>query len=135
MQPPRAALTAPLHEKLYIYLRTLPFLHFIGEYKRHINAEEARDLTIHPILDRVKEFCNELSPTIGLQVDEKTSITSIAEFPEFLSCHALGLSKLVHQATGVKSERRDLIAISNEALKLLHAYVFHQWHRTVVVKF
>lgn len=129
-QPPRAALTAPLHEKLYIYLRTLPFLHFIGEYKRHINAEEARDLTIHPILDRVKEFCNELSPTIGLQVDERTPITSIAEFPEFLSCHALGLSKLVHQATGVKSERRDLLAISNEAIKLLHAYVFHQWHRT-----
>lgn len=130
MQQPRAALTTPLHEKLYIYLRTLPFFHFVGEYTRHIRAEEALELTVHPIPDKVNEFCNALSREMGFQVNERVPVTSIADFPEFLSRHTLEFSKLVQHATGIKSERRELLGISDAALKVLHAYVFHQWHRT-----
>lgn len=122
--------STPLHERLYIYLRTLPFFHFVGEYERHIRAEEALDLAILPVLNEVNEFCKELTPWAGPDVNAHTPVTSIAQFPEFLSNHALALSKLVHQATGIKSERRDLIDIIDEVKKVLFAYVFHQSDRT-----
>jgi hypothetical protein len=129
-EQPRPAVAAPLHEKLYIYLRTLPFFHFVGEYKRHFRAEESVGVQAHLIQSELKAFCERLSSETQLQIDESVPITSISEFPQFLSRHAQELCKLVQHATGIKSERRDLLGISDAVRKVLHAYVFHQWHRT-----
>jgi hypothetical protein len=121
---------APLHERLYVYLRTLPFYHFIGEYKRLIQEEEALltqgaeplQIVLQPILDSADDLCNEISQSMGRHIDTETLVMSIAKFPEFLKHHALALSKILHHATGIKSERRDLLGINDEALKVLHTY-------------
>ena len=123
--------TAPaLHERIYIYLRTLPFYHFIGEYKRIVKAAEDLVSNANPILEQMGGFCEDLSEESGTVIHADTPITSIMEFPDFLSRYSLPLGKLVQQATDIRSNRRDLIGITGEAQKLLHAYVFHQWHKT-----
>ncbi|MFC4729601.1 hypothetical protein [Coralloluteibacterium thermophilus] len=120
----------PLHERIYIYLRTLPFYHFIGEYKRIVKAQEDVVSHVQSVREQMGEFCKHLSKEIGTDVDADTPITSIMEFPEFLARHSLPLGKLVQLATGIKNNQRDLTGITGETKKLLHAYVFHQWHKT-----
>ncbi len=122
--------TPPLHERIYIYLRTLPFYHFIGEYKRIVKAEEDVVQNARPVLEQMGEFCKNLSEECKTVIHADTPITSIMEFPDFLNRYSLPLGKLVQQATDIRSNRRDLIGITGETQKLLHAYVFHQWHKT-----
>lgn len=121
--------SSPLHEKIYIYLHTLPFFHYVGELKENLETAEI-DWVTYPAYEQIDAFCKELSERTGEDIRADTPITSIEEFPDFLSRYSLPLGKLVKHVTGIHSERRDLLSITDEARKVLHAYVFHQWHRT-----
>jgi hypothetical protein len=51
---------------------------------------------------------------------------SVKSFPLFVDANALELAKLIQRATGISSERRDIMNIRNASSKVLCTYVFHQ---------
>lgn len=115
----------PLHEALYTRIRALPLLHFVGEYQNIIRMAQ---LATHvpPLLDQITQFCETLPRTFGIRIQPHNHITSIEAFGSFVEEHALAVGKLVKQATGISSNRRDLLGIRNHAAKVLHAYLHHQ---------
>jgi len=126
--PPSSPLTskepAPIHERLYIYLLTLPFLHFVGEYQRIVESEneELSKYKIEPLFAHI-------SSQLG-RSDLLRPVTSLATIHDFLRTHADELASLVHQATGYELKCSEIPNIADETQKVLHAYVFHEWHRT-----
>lgn len=116
----------PLHEAIYTYVRILPFLNFVGEYQKVIELSQV-DGQVNTIKDRIEEFCRELSGTLGTIVHPLTPVTSVEAFPKFVDTNALALAKLIEDATGIASERRDLLKIVNAASKVLCSYVHHEW--------
>ena len=120
---------APLHEALYTYLRTLPFHHFVGEYKEVI--ETARiDTPAHSIRRELKAFCGDLSDQLGEPIASDTPVTSIDQFPLFVEENATTLRKLVKAAIDLDIRNDalpDVIPLSN---KVLHSHVFHEWGET-----
>lgn len=115
----------PLHEALYTRIRALPLLHFVGEYQTII---ERAQLTapVPPIHDQIAQFCEVLPKKIGVSIQPHNPIMSIQSLDDFVDEHALPLAKLIKQATGISSNRRDLLNIRNQAAKVLHAHLFHQ---------
>ncbi|HEL4137502.1 TPA: hypothetical protein UM345_000020 [Stenotrophomonas maltophilia] len=116
---------APIHERLYIYLITIPFLHFVGEYQRIIESENEAlsKYKIEPL------FAHALSSPSESD-DLLRPVTSLATIHSFLKTHAKELARLVHQATGEEFRSSEIPNIADETQKVLHAYVFHEWHRT-----
>lgn len=115
----------PIHERLYIYLINLPFLHFVGEYQRIIESENEAlsKYKIEPL------FAHALSSPSESD-DLLRPVTSLAAIHSFLKTHAKELARLVHQATGEEFRSSEIPNIAEETQKVLHAYVFHEWHRT-----
>ncbi|WP_422346713.1 hypothetical protein [Stenotrophomonas sp. DR009] len=115
---------APIYERLYIYLITLPFLHFVGEYQRIIESENEAlsKYKIEPL------FAHALSSPSESD-DLLRPVTSLAAIHSFLQTHANELAHLVHQATGYELRSSEIKNIADETQKVLHAYVFHEWHR------
>lgn len=127
-QPPPGVIikkSSPIHERLYIYLLTLPFLHFVGEYQRIIESEndELRKYKIEPL------FAHSISSPTECDALLRP-VTSLAAIHPFLQTHANELARLVHQATGYELRSSEITNIADETQKVLHAYVFHEWHRT-----
>lgn len=129
-RPRKLRTSQALPELIYTYLRTLPIFHWVGEMTTEVLKRAEIEIQIKPIYGDIENFCKSLSNQTGRDTHADTPITSIDGFPEFLTEHALALGKLIESATGIHSNRRDLIGIQNEAIKVLHAYAFHQWHRT-----
>ena len=121
--------TAPLGEVIYTYLRTLPFLHFVGAYKELLSTSKLSDTT-KPILSEINAFCTKLGTTHHAEIHAYTPVTSIEEFPVFFGTHVSDFIKLVNAATGISTQRRDLVDKLGYASKVLHMYVFHQNGRT-----
>jgi len=119
-----------LSELIYTYLRTLPFFHWVGEMTTAILRDAEIEIPIKSIQGEIDHFCKSLSNQTGRDIHGDTPFLSIDSFHEFATQHVLALGKLIESATGIQSNKRDLISIQNEARKVLHAYVFHQWHRT-----
>lgn len=117
--------SAPAHERLYIYLLTLPFLHFVGEYQQVVESEndELRKYNIEPL------FAHSISSPTECNALLRP-VTSLAAIHAFLQTHANELARLVHQATGEEFRSSEIPNIADETQKVLHAYVFHEWHRT-----
>lgn len=115
----------PIHERLYIYLLTLPFLHFVGEYQRIVESEneELSKYQIEPLFTQALS-----SPSEGDAL--LRPVTSLAAIHSFLQTNANELARLVHQATGYELRSSEITNIADETQKVLHAYVFHEWHRT-----
>lgn len=120
---------SPVHEQVYVYLRTLPLFHWVGEYTNVLELAKI-DIPVKPIRGDIEHFCKTLSSSLGGAIGGRTPVTSIDGFPAFGTEHASAFGKLIKAATGIQSEKRDLIGILNEANKVLHAYVFRRWHRT-----
>ncbi|MBB6188215.1 hypothetical protein [Rhodanobacter sp. MP7CTX1] len=116
----------PLPEALYTYLRILPFLNFVGEYQEVIELSRVGN-QVDPILDKIDNFCSELSIAMQSEVHHNTPITSVEGFPAFVDSNSLALAKLVQHATGIASERRDILKIVNASSKVLCSYVHHEW--------
>lgn len=116
---------APLHERLYIYLLTLPFLHFVGEYQQVVESEngELSKYKIEPLFAHAISSPTECDALLR-------PVTSLAAIHFFLQTHANELARLVHQATGYELRSSEITNIADETQKVLHAYVFHEWHRT-----
>jgi hypothetical protein len=119
-----------LSELLYTYLRTLPFFHWVGEVTTATLKQAAIAIPVAHIHEEIEQFCRSLSTQTGEDIHGDTPVTSIDHFPAFATQHVVAFSKLIESATSIRSERRDLLRILDEANKVLHAYVFHQWHRT-----
>lgn len=115
----------PIHERLYIYLLTLPFLHFVGEYQRIVESEneELSKYKIEPL------FAHALSSP-SKSDDLLRPVTSLATIHAFLQTYAEELAILVHQATGHKFKSSEIPKVVGETQRVLHAYVFHEWNRT-----
>lgn len=116
---------APVHERLYIYLLTLPFLHFVGEYQQVVESEndELSKYKIEPLFAHTISSPTECDALLR-------PITSLAAIHSFLQTNANELARLVHQATGYDLRSSEITNIADETQKVLHAYVFHEWHRT-----
>ncbi|QDY50894.1 hypothetical protein DUW70_21375 [Stenotrophomonas maltophilia] len=116
---------APVHERLYIYLLTLPFLHFVGEYQQVVESEndELSKYKIEPLFAHAISSPTECDALLR-------PVTSLAAIHSFLQTHANELAHLVHQATGYDLRSSEITNIADETQKVLHAYVFHEWHRT-----
>ncbi len=119
----------PLHEALYTYLRTLPFHHFVGEYKEVIKAARI-DTPTRSIRRELKAFCDDLSDRIGSPIAPETPVTSIDQFSSLVEENSLAFCKLVKAAIGLDIRRDALTDIIPLATKILHSHVFHEWHRT-----
>ena len=116
----------PLPEAVYTYLRILPFLNFVGEYQEVIELSRVGDQA-DQISDEIEHFCIELSVALQSEVHHNTPITSVEGFPAFVDANSLALAKLVQHATGISSERRDILKIVNASSKVLCSYVHHEW--------
>ncbi len=116
----------PVHEKLYTYLRALPFVHFVKEDQYIAKLAEVKD-NINNIDIDIDNFCNDISKVRGVSVLYDTPIVSINSFPAFVEENTLILAKLINSATGISSEKRDLLGIIKKASKLLCVFEFHQW--------
>ncbi|HHB9418376.1 TPA: hypothetical protein ACOEN8_003393 [Stenotrophomonas maltophilia] len=116
---------APVHERLYIYLLTLPFLHFVGEYQQVVESEndELSKYKIEPLFAHAISSPTECDALLR-------PVTSLAAIHSFLQTNANELARLVHQATGYELRSSEITNIADETQKVLHAYVFHEWHRT-----
>lgn len=116
---------APIHERLYIYLLTLPLLHFVGEYQRIVESEneEMSKYKVEPLFAHILSSQPESSELLR-------PVTSLANIHDFLRAHADELANLVHQATGHELKSSEIPSIGNETKKVLHAYVFHEFHKT-----
>lgn len=116
---------APAHERLYIYLLTLPFLHFVGEYQQVVESEndELSKYKIEPLFAHAISSPTECDALLR-------PVTSLAAIHSFLQTNANELARLVHQATGYELRSSEITNIADETQKVLHAYVFHEWHRT-----
>ena len=127
----------PVNELVYTHIRALPFLNFVGEYKRILGNNKLVD-SVDPILPKIKVFCDELSASQSPSITPDTPITSINGFPDFFKTHYDDLKQLVEAAIGrcvreeepgvmLKVQKRDF---SDEKLdyacKVLHSYVFHE---------
>ena len=120
---------APLHEALYTYLRTLPFHHFVGEYREVI--ETARiDTPTHSIRRELKALCDDLSDQLGEPIASDTTVTSIDQFPLFVEENATTLRKLVKAAIDLDIRNDALPDVIPLAIKVLHSHVFHEWGET-----
>jgi hypothetical protein len=115
------------HEKLYTYLRAIPLMHFIREDQYIADLSHIKE-DINAIHDGMTHFCNELQSTQSAPIHYDTPIISVKSFPAFVENNTLGLAKLIKQATGIASEKRDLLKITNASSKVLCAYVFHEWN-------
>ncbi len=116
---------APVHERLFIYLLTLPFLHFVGEYQQVVESEndELSKYKIEPLFAHAISSPTECDALLR-------PVTSLAAIHSFLQTNANELARLVHQATGYELRSNEITNIADETQKILHAYVFHEWHRT-----
>lgn len=122
------ALVIPAHEALYTYINTLPFFHFVGEYKKIIELARISP-PVPSMQDEIKQFCKELSEQTGESIGYNTPITSVEEFPEFIQKHDVQLRALVESATGISSRKDDFVDTANLTSKVVNAYVFHQEHK------
>lgn len=116
----------PLPEAIYTYLRILPFLNFVGEYQVVIERSRIGDQA-DQISDEIEHFCSEISIALQSEVHRDTPVTSVKAFPDFVDAYSLALTKLVQHATGIASERRDILKIVNASSKVLCSYVHHEW--------
>lgn len=104
---------------------TLPFLHFVGEYQQVVESEndELSKYKIEPLFAHTISSPTECDALLR-------PITSLAAIHSFLQTNANELARLVHQATGYDLRSSEITNIADETQKVLHAYVFHEWHRT-----
>lgn len=121
--------TRPINEVIYTYLNILPFLHFVGEYKKIIDDNKLEDAgeSISPAID---SFCARLTLSRVKFIQAHTHITSINDFSDFFDEHAIELTKLVATATGLPTEREQLSKKLDYVKKVLHTYAFHEWGKT-----
>ncbi len=117
--------TAPLDEILYTYIRKLPFLHFVGEYKEIVAAAKIGDAGTH-VESAIEEFCARLGVMRGTAITPNTRLTSVQDFPGFFDANARDLIQLVKAATGLPTQLRDLAGKLGYASKILTMYTFHQ---------
>lgn len=117
--------TAPLDEILYTYIRKLPFLHFVGEYKEIVAAAKIGDAGTHVEL-AVEEFCVRLGVIRKMAIAPNTFVTSVQDFAGFFDANARDLIQLVKVATGLPTQLRDLAGKLGYASKILAMYTFHQ---------
>lgn len=117
----------PIHEALYTYLRALPLLHFVKE-DQYIDGLALVKEPIDAILNEVELFYSKVFGAADTETWRNKPIMSVKSFPEFVDANALELAKLIQRATGISSERRDILKISNASSKVLCTYVFHQWN-------
>lgn len=118
----------PAHEKLYTYIRALPLLHFIRE-DQYINNLAHIKNNINPIFGEMEMFYGDLQNTRNTRVSHDTPTLSIKSFPAFVESNTQELGRLIELATGIHSNKRDLLKIVNASSKVLCGYVLHQWHR------
>ena len=118
----------PAHEKLYTYLRAIPLMHFIKE-DQYINDLAHIKEDISTIIDEIAQFCDELQNTRSARINYNTPIVSIKSFPAFVESNTLMLAKLIKHATGITSEKRDVLKITNASSKVLCTYVLHEWNK------
>lgn len=121
-------LERPVHEKLYTYIRALPLLHFIRE-DQYINKLAHIKKHINPIPNEIDQFCSGIENTQHTTIGYDTPVLSIKSFPAFVESNTKELGRLIEQATGIRSDKRDLLKIVNASSKVLCVYVLHEWHR------
>lgn len=118
----------PTHEEVYTYLRAIPLMHFIREDQYITDLAHIKE-DINAITGGMTHFCDELRRTQSAPIHYNTPIVSVKSFPAFVESNTLALAKLIKQATGIASEKRDLLKITNASSKVLCAYVFHEWNK------
>lgn len=117
----------PIHEAVYIYLRALPLLHFVKE-DQYIDGLALVKEPINAVLNEIELFYSKVFGTTDTENWHNKPIMSVKSFPLFVDANALELAKLIQRATGISSERRDIMKIRNASSKVLCTYVFHEWN-------
>lgn len=124
----RTSVKPALDELVYTHIRTLPFLHFVSEYKEILDTarvDNVRSTAAH----QLERFCATLRTRFGSAAELDAPVTSLAEFSEFFNANANELIRLVKAITGLPVQLRDLNTKHDEAAKILHMFVFHQHGR------
>lgn len=125
--PARLACSTPLHEALYTYLRSLPFLHFTGEYPAILELAKIEP-PVSPIHREIARFCEDLSSRHGEDIQPDTEYLAIDDTPAFIEENSVAIGKLIKAATGIHSEKRDLTRddVADFTRKVLAAFVLHK---------
>lgn len=116
----------PLNEVFYTYLRSLPFLHFAAEYSNILDLSKIQQ-EIRQVSDGVEAICAEIGESLGKTVSSDGPVTSLTTFSAFVEEHVPAFISLIKKATGISTERRDILDNLNYSSKVLASYVFHQW--------
>lgn len=121
-QPERLATTSiPLGETLYIYLRTLEFQHFVGEYEEIVEKSRIED-EINDVRIEIIGLCDFLSEEGKTKIFPNTVVTSINEFPGLVRNHATRFRGIVKSATGLSVRSDKFEEIVSYASRILVMY-------------
>lgn len=119
----------PANEAMYTYLQTLPFLHFIQHYPKHLEATRIRG-EIGCITEEAERLCQVAAQGTLNHHRPASRVFSVSTFHHLLREYPEEMCELVHKATGIPTTVRQLQAHRDRVRPLLISYAYRSFDCT-----